>query len=177
MRSTTSLVSGVQLVRDVNKKPTTGPPQVLSNEMVVATDGGNNRMHCRVGSDFFGAKDRAGGGVANNPCVDATKVRIDPAKVVAKAREKRLAFEALRRAWGLGTGDQFEGGLSDAGGLPVLYLPYETLKGGGRDLWAHAARRRPASCEGLRLATVAATACWAIDAPPPSEIQFHTSQA
>ena len=145
--------------------------------MVVATDGGNNRMHCRVGSDFFGAKDRAGGGVANNPCVDATKVRIDPAKVVAKAREKRLAFEALRRAWGLGTGDQFEGGLSDAGGFPVLYLPYETLKGGGRDLWAHAARRRPASCEGLRLATVAATACWAMDAPPPLEIQFHTSQA
>lgn len=114
---------------------------VLSNEMVVATDGGNNRMHCRVGSDFFGAKDRAGGGFANNPCVDATKVRIDPAKVITKAREKRSAFEALRRAWGLGTDDQFAGGLSDTGGFPVLYLPYETLKGYGRlarDLWATA---------------------------------------
>ena len=70
MRSTTSLVSGVQLVRDVNKKPTTGPPQVLSNEMVVATDGGNNRMHCRVGSDFFGAKDRAA------PVKDAPKATV-----------------------------------------------------------------------------------------------------
>lgn len=132
---------GVQLGRDVNKHPTTGSAQVLSNEMVVATDGGNNRMHCRVGSDFFGAKDRASGGFANNPCVDATKVRIDPAKVIIKAREKRSAFEALRRAWGLGTDDQFAGGLSDAGGFPVLYLPYETLKGDGRlarDLWATA---------------------------------------
>lgn len=112
---------------------------VLSNAMIAATDGGNDRMHCRVNSKFFEQSQTGAAAVKNNPCVDTTKVVIDPKRVVDKATEKRALFEAQRNVWGIDTTDQFAGGVSHTRGFPVLYLPYETLKSNGTHLWRQAA--------------------------------------